>query len=230
MLADRVAVAVFNADLYRQQKEVAEVLQREMLVLPRELPGIRFGHAYRSASEGAHVGGDFYDLFPEDPSRVWMVIGDVSGHGIEAATTAALIRDVTRAFALEIGRPAEVMTMVNRAVVQRLNLQQYATMFVGVLDLRSGVLTYCSAGHPPGLIVRKGGGVAELDSRSLPVGAFPGTAYRAGTAHLGAGDSVFLYTDGVSEARDRDGTSSVKSGLWLLSARVAPPNYCPRRC
>ncbi len=200
LLADRVAVAIFNADLYRKQKEVAEALQSELLVLPFEIPGVRFGHVYRSASEGAHVGGDFYDLFA-DASRLWLVMGDVSGHGVQAATTAALIREVTRAFIVEVGKPAEIMQMVNRSVVQRLGFRHYATLFLGVLDLERGILTYCSAGHPPGLVIREDRTVTELTSRSLPVGAFPNTTYQATCLALGPGDCIFLYTDGVTEAR-----------------------------
>ena len=222
LLADRVAVAVFNADLYRRQKEVAEALQREMLVLPRELPGVRFGHVYRSASDGAHVGGDFYDLFPEDHSRVWMVMGDVSGHGIEAAMTAALIREVTRALALEVGRPEEVLQMVNRAVVTRLDFRHFATMFLGVLDLRTGRLTYCSAGHPPGLIIGKDRGISELASRGLPVGAFPDTVYSATTVSVDPGESIFLYTDGISEARDREGFFGVERLMEVLKGSHTP--------
>ena len=122
---------------------------------------------------------------PEDHSRVWMVMGDVSGHGIEAAMTAALIREVTRALALEVGRPEEVLQMVNRAVVTRLDFRHFATMFLGVLDLRTGRLTYCSAGHPPGLIIGKDRGISELASRGLPVGAFPDTVYSATTVSRG---------------------------------------------
>jgi hypothetical protein len=201
LLADRVSAGVFNADLYRQQKDVAEVLQREMLVLPAELSGLRFGHAYRSASDGAHVGGDFYDVFAEDSARAWMVMGDVSGHGIEAATAAVLIREVTRAFAFDIGKPDKVMEKVNRAVVQRLGFRHFATMFLGVIDLRTGELRYCSAGHPPGLILSREHTLIELVSRSLPVGAFARAAYATTITRLTPGDGLFLYTDGITEAR-----------------------------
>jgi PAS domain S-box-containing protein len=202
LLADRVAVAIFNADLYRQQKEVAEVLQREMLALPDELPGIRFGHAYRSASEGAHVGGDFYDVFSVDGhQQAWLVMADVSGHGIEAATTAALIREVTRAYVLETTEPSSVLEKVNSAVVQRLAFRLYATMFLGRLDLETGALRYCSAGHPPAFVVRADRQVGELISRSLPVGAFRDSRYSTAQVMMGTGELLALYTDGVTEAR-----------------------------
>jgi phosphoserine phosphatase RsbU/P len=201
LLADRVALAAFNADLYRQQKEVAEALQKEMLVLPDTLSGLRFKHAYRSASEGAHVGGDFYDVFSGEGSRAWLVMGDVSGHGIEAATTAALIREVTRAFAHEIGEPAKVLERVNKAVVTRLAFRHYATVFLGSLDLQTGRLDYCSAGHPPGFVIGTGGEVGELVSRSLPVGAFADVRYSTMSASVDPGQRLALFTDGVTEAR-----------------------------
>jgi hypothetical protein len=201
LLADRVAVALFNADLYSHQKEVAEVLQQEMLSLPSRLPGVEFGHVYRSASKGAHVGGDFYDVFSGEDARVWILIGDVSGHGVEAATTALLIREITRAFLPENGEPAQVLRKVNHAIVRRLAFRHYATMFLGALDVETGHLEYCSAGHPPGLIRRLDGTLLELTSRSLPIGAFADAVYKPARASLLGGETLLLYTDGVTEAR-----------------------------
>jgi hypothetical protein len=201
LLADRVAVALFNADLYGRQKEVAEVLQEEILSLPGRLPGIEFGHVYRSASKGAHVGGDFYDVLSGGDSCVWILIGDVSGHGIEAATTGLLIREITRAFLAETGGPAEVLRRVNDAIVRRLAFRQYATMFLGALDVETGCLEYCSAGHPPGVIRRHDGTLMELTSRSLPIGAFADSVYVPAHASLLGGEALLLYTDGLTEAR-----------------------------
>jgi GAF domain-containing protein len=201
LLADRVAVALSNADLYARQKEVAEILQTEMLALPALIPGLSFGHVYRSASQGAHVGGDFYDIFDDDDSRAWFLIGDVSGHGVRAATAALLIREVTRAFAVETRAPSDVLTHVNRAVVQRLGLRHYATLCLAVLDLTTRRLQYSSAGHPPGYVLRNDGTVAELVLPNLPIGAFREVTYYSEEISFGTGEILALYTDGVTEAR-----------------------------
>jgi PAS domain S-box-containing protein len=201
LVADRVSLALFNADLYTRQREVAQVLQQEMVAVPETIPGLRFGHAYRSATEGANVGGDFYDIFPVDDSRVWVVIGDVSGHGIEAATTASLIREITRALTLDDLEPAVVMRKLNRAVIHRLDFRHFATMFIGRLDRRTGDLDYCSAGHPPAYLLRDDGRVERLLFGNFPVGALLESGYEGHRITLGQGDKLVLYTDGVLEAR-----------------------------
>jgi len=201
LVADRISLAIFNADLYRRQREVAETLQQEMVAVPMTLPGIRFGHVYRSATEGANVGGDFYDIFPVGGSHVWAVIGDVSGHGIEAATAASLIREITRVLALEDLPPDVVAQRLNRAVVHRLGFRHFATMFLGRLDRESGALEYCSAGHPPAYLLRTSGEVVRFPVGNLPVGAFADAEYRGGRSTLRPGEKLVLYTDGVLEAR-----------------------------
>lgn len=201
LVADRISLAIFNADLYRRQREVAETLQQGMVAVPVTLPGIRFGHVYRSATEGANVGGDFYDIFPVGATHVWAVIGDVSGHGIEAATAASLIREITRVLALEDLPPDAVAQRLNRAVVHRLGFRHFATVFLGRLDRESGVLEYCSAGHPPAYLLRRSGEVVRLSIGNLPVGAFADAKYRGGSSTLLPGEKLVLYTDGVLEAR-----------------------------
>jgi PAS domain S-box-containing protein len=202
LVADRVSLALFNAELYQRQREVAEALQQEMVAVPETLPGIRFGHVYRSATEGANVGGDFYDIFAADDSRVWIVIGDVSGHGIEAATAATLVREISRALALEALQPAVVAQRLNRAVVHRLGYRHFATMFLGCLDTNTDDFDFCSAGHPPGYVLRNGAGIERLPTGNYPIGAFGDSDYLGHRTDLRPGDTLVLYTDGVLEARN----------------------------
>lgn len=202
LVADRVSLAIFNAELYMRQREVAEALQQEMVAVPETLPGIRFGHIYRSATEGANVGGDFYDIFAAEDSRVWVLIGDVSGHGIEAATTATLVREIGRALALEALQPAVVAERLNRAVVHRLGYRHFATMFLGCLDRTTDEFDFCSAGHPPAYVLRNGAEMERLPLGNYPVGAFRDSQYSGHRTDLRPGDRLVLYTDGVLEARN----------------------------
>lgn len=228
LVADRVSLAIFNAELYRRQREVAEALQQEMVAVPETLPGIRFGHIYRSATEGANVGGDFYDIFAADDSRVWVVIGDVSGHGIEAATAASLVREITRALALEALRPQVVAQKLNRAVVHRLGYRHFATMFLGCLDVTTDEFDFCSAGHPPAYVLRYGAGIERLPLGNHPVGAFLDSEYHGNRTDLKSGDRLVLYTDGVLEARNgRDFFGEDR--LAEVLSREDPPEAVPEQ-
>ena len=195
--------------------------------MPGRLSGVEFAHVYRSASRGAHVGGDFYDIFLGADSRVWMLIGDVSGHGVQAATTALLIREITRAYVLEGGDVPEILRRINTAMVRRLGFRQYATMFLGALDAQTGSLEYCSAGHPPGLVLRPEGEVAELGSRALPIGAFADSAYAATRIGLEPGETLVLFTDGLTEARRGDDFFG-EDRLKEIMRRQPAPAQLPR--
>ena len=110
--------------------------------------------------------------------------------------------------------PARMVRTLNRFLLGFSRLETFATMFVGVVDLDTLTLTYCSAGHPPALLVRSGGRVLELlDVQSGVVGAFEEMRYRDGRVALAAGDTLLLYTDGTTEARDPAGAFFGERGL-----------------
>jgi serine phosphatase RsbU (regulator of sigma subunit) len=133
---------------------------------------------------------------------VWVLIGDVSGHGIEAATAATLVREISRALALESLQPAVVAQRLNRAVVHRLGYRHFATMFLGCLDMNTHHFDFCSAGHPPGYVLRNGAAIERLPAGNYPVGAFRDSDYLGHRTDLRPGDTLVLYTDGVLEARN----------------------------
>ena len=201
-LGPSISLSLENARLYRAEQNIANTLQEALLSIPQRVGGIEFGHLYRSATEAAIVGGDFYDLFELEQGRVGTVIGDVSGKGIGAASLTALVRNTLRAYALEGHSPALVMAKTNDAVAGASSPKSpFITVFFGILDVETGHLTYCSAGHPPALIKRRTGKAELLVTNSPFIGAFVGLSYIDDEITLDKGDSLILYTDGVIEAR-----------------------------
>ena len=194
------ALAVENERLYRQQLDIAEHLQLALLNIPSEIGPLRLGHLYRSATEAARVGGDFYDVFELKDGKVVLLVGDVSGHGIQAARTATFVKDVVHAFAHQSVRPHEVVESTNTLLVEK-DLPGFVTLFLGILDTETGTLRYVSAGHPETFLRRTSGEPQLLGSGSSPLGIFPDASWKPGIVHLEPGDLLLLYTDGVLEAR-----------------------------
>jgi hypothetical protein len=189
-LADRVVV--------RDELEVARELQQELL--PQhgpQLPGWDFAFSYRTANT---IGGDYYDFIPLRDGRIAIVIGDASGHGIAAGLIMA-IANSTLKLALDLDpRPAAVAGLVNRALVRTGSTRDFMTLFVALLEPRTGEFEYVCAGHPFPLIRCADGSLEELGAGSLPLGMFEDVKLDVGRANVGLGDLVVLYSDGIPEA------------------------------
>jgi PAS domain S-box-containing protein len=193
-----------NSRLYHLQLDIAETLQSSLLNIPSVKGPLRLSHLYRSATEAARVGGDFYDVFQLKDENMAVLIGDVSGHGIQAARTATLVRDVVQAFAHQSLDPHTVLARVNSLLVDKA-LPGFVTAFFGLLDPRTGEFRYASAGHPSPYLRRSSGEIQTLGDGSLPVGVIPDITWDTDEAALQVGDTLLLYTDGVVEARrDRE--------------------------
>ncbi len=199
-LAASLSLALENLQLFHEQASLLERLQTAYFDIPKQFSQIEVGHEYRSATAGALVGGDFYDLLLAPDGRLVVVIGDVSGRGLEAARIATLTKDVFSVLALQGLGPAEVLTRANDVLVHR-GVPGFVTAFVGFLDLRTGELAYSSAGHPSPLIAQGSSVTALSVAASLPLGSLAGTRYRTDRAQLREGAVVILYTDGLTEAR-----------------------------
>ncbi len=194
------SVALENARLYRAQLNVAERLQQALLELPADVRGIDFAAHYAAARDEAAVGGDFYDVFEMGGDLVALVVGDVSGKGLDAAVLTALARNALRAHALEARDPADAFMKLNRLVYRFTPPEMYLTAFFGILDVKSGALTYSSAGHPPAIIVHPDG-PQLLECIDPILGATEHLEYEACATNLGKRDTLLLYTDGITEAR-----------------------------
>ena len=179
----------------------------------QKVEGISAQGIYSSATEAAFVGGDFYDLIRLPDRRACVIMGDVSGKGVEAASVSAAVRTALGAYSWEGLAPARMVELLNDFLLGFARVETFATLFVGIVDLAAGELTYCSAGHPPAVILRAATGeLMWLGVQSGVVGAFHDMRYRDGSVDLSAGDILLLYTDGTTEARARDGALLWRGG------------------
>jgi len=214
-LGTLLSLAFENAQLYSAQRQIADTLQTALLTPPREIPGLEFGYLYRSATAAASVGGDLYDLFELSEHCVGVLIGDVSGKGVEAATLAGLVKNTIRALTYENESPADVIAKANDIVFKATDSSIFVTLMLGILDTRTGKFVYCSAGHTRGIVKKRGGDVELLETQSPLTGAFSVVDFVNGETSIGKGDALVLYTDGVTESR-RDGELLGENGLVAL--------------
>jgi PAS domain S-box-containing protein len=202
-LAARAAVAVENARLYTERAQVAHTLQASLLPeqLPR-VPGWRTAADYRAGQVGAEVGGDFYDLFPVDGGAM-VILGDVTGKGVTAAALTSLVRHTAQTGAYFDPRPSAVLALVNRALRRRPQIAP-VTMLAGLL--RDGSLTLAAGGHPLPVLRRTGDPARKVGETGLLLGAVDAYAgVRDVTVPLAPGDTVLLYTDGVTDTPGQHG-------------------------
>jgi serine phosphatase RsbU (regulator of sigma subunit) len=202
-----------------QHRAVAEKLQRALQVTPGVFAGVDLAQVYQSASELAELGGDFYDVFRMSDGRIGVLIGDVSGKGLDAAAQAILMRTSLRPFTYYTDSPAEVLARMNTLLLD-MSTVGFVTAFFGILDPQSGELVYSLAGHPPALLVAHTG-LSLLDTASPVLGVFPDARFKETTAQLDGGETLVLYTDGLTEARrngDFFGESRLHERVRLLAA------------
>jgi len=200
-LGASVSLALENARLYSVEHNIAHTLQEALLTLPEHVEGIDLGYLYRSATESAEVGGDFFDIFELEHDRVGLVIGDVSGKGLEAATLTSLVKSAIKAYAYQGDSPATTFKKTSLLLSRTTPSAIFVTLFFAVLDRNSGGLQYCAAGHPPPIIKEKAGPVRLLSARSPVIGTAADFEYSDYSASLAPGDLLVLYTDGATEAR-----------------------------
>jgi len=222
-VAGQAALALENARLYQQQKRFADTMQRSLL--PRgypEIEGLQLGDVYESSAR-LDVGGDVYDFLRLDDGRLAVVLGDVTGHGIDAAADMAMAKFVFRSLAREHPEPADFLAAANQIVVGEVAANKFITMLYLTLDPATGAVACGCAGHPWPRLVSPAGSVSVLETSGLALGIDPGQSYDELRAELPAGGALVLYTDGVIEAR-RDGELYGEDRLdALLAARGGLP-------
>src|SRR3954471_8166400 len=206
-----VAGALILAAAYRNRRLRAQraalladvgALQAALLpVVPDRVGALRVSVAYRPA-EGLAAGGDFYDVFPlDDDGRVGLLVGDVSGHGRESLPAATFTRHMVRAY-LEAGlAPREALQVAGRVVDQQKRDDVSATLIAAVHAPTAGPLSYASAGHPPPIVLGPAAHEPMIVGSSPPLGVDSATGLRQTTLPLPAGSTVYLFTDGLFEAR-----------------------------
>ena len=204
--AARAGSAVENARLYRERSETAETLRRSLL--PARLPAAtrwRSATLYRAAAPEREIGGDFFDLI-ETEGGFTVVIGDVTGKGIEAAALTAMARHSLRASALLGLSPAASLALLNRLLFEQEEFS-LATAVVARVAIAAGeaAMTLASAGHPLPLRHRLGGAPVEAGTSGILLGLDATGAWPERTVHVATGDTLLFYTDGVTDTPGRRG-------------------------
>jgi PAS domain S-box-containing protein len=203
-LAQRVALAVDNAEQYRERAYVARMLQASLL--PRSLPtidGADLAAQYVAGGEGVEVGGDFYDVFDLAPGAWALVIGDVCGKGAEAAAVTALARYTLRALADPDVPPAATLQRLNAELLRQSVDQRFLSAVFGNLVLGDGGrarVALATGGHPGPIVLRRDGGAEALGLAGTLLGVESGIEPGEVVVELGPGDGLVLYTDGITEA------------------------------
>ena len=157
---------------------------------------------YASLTPAKEVGGDLFDFYFRD-EKLFFCIGDVSGKGVPASLFMAVTRSTFRTVSEHESMPDRIVTTMNRVIADMNKTHMFVTLFVGVLDLPTGRLYYCNAGHDAPLLVGAGVGMLSCDS-NIPVGFLPTWKYSLQEAHIFTGTTILLFTDGLTEAMDGD--------------------------
>ncbi len=221
-LGASLELAIENSRLFEDERRIADTLQESALVMPQQVEGVEFGHVYHSATEAARVGGDFYDLFPLEDGKIAAVIGDVSGKGIEAAALAAEVKTTLRAYCHSEKSPSAALALTNQMLNHRSARSQFVTVVLAIMDTNTHEVVYCNAGHPPPIYRRGRSANVLLTSGSPMIGAFSDIELGEASIMMERGDSLVLYTDGMTEARHIESREMFDSSR-LVEAVIA--NY-----
>ena len=195
-----------------QELEIATQVQARLF--PQTQPQLRTLEYAGVCVQARQVGGDYYDYIDLGQQRLGLVIGDISGKGIAAALLMANLQANLRSqCATAVDEPGRFLQSVNRLFCENSPEASFATLFFAEYDDRSRRLRYANCGHLPALLVRADGGCERLDSDRYRAGSFSGLGMRNGECELAEGDTLTLYTDGITESFNAD---AEEFGEWRL--------------
>ena len=180
---------------------------------------------YAKLVPAKEVGGDLYDFFIQD-ERLYFIIGDVSGKGVPASLVMAVACRLFRSIAAHYTAPEDIVSSLNDSIADGNDSNMFCTAFLGVLDLQTGVLSYCNAGHNAPYIIDDRGNVATIDvAPNLPMGLFGGFPYEGQQLRLAKGSMLYLFTDGVNEAENqsKEQYGDERLALLLKSGALCEP-------
>ncbi|MCE5190378.1 MAG: SpoIIE family protein phosphatase [Actinomycetia bacterium] len=204
--ATQAALAIDTANLFSREHHVATVLQES--IRPAQLAsieGIEAASVYVSAEGESEIGGDYYDLFVAPDGRVVLAIGDVCGKGVEAATKTSMVKYSIRGMIAAGASPSAVLTELNTALVSVGDPSSIVTLWLGMLDLTTGELSWANGGHPPAmLLLPSNGEIVRMGTTGALLGAIRLAEYGESQVVVEPGGTMLLYTDGVTEARNGD--------------------------
>jgi serine phosphatase RsbU (regulator of sigma subunit)/anti-sigma regulatory factor (Ser/Thr protein kinase) len=210
----------------RREHEIAETLQRSLLPdrMP-VIPGVAVAARYIPATADLHLGGDWYDVIQLRGGLIGLVIGDVAGHGLQAAAAMAQLRMAVRAYAVHDPAPVAVMNSLHRLVREQ-PMAEMVTLLYVLYDPDTGTIRFTNAGHPPPLLI-DGEHTRYLEGGlAPPLGVLAHQDYAEATQHLRSGATLLLYTDGLVEER----TLSIQDGLDRLLAEASSNGQVDALC
>jgi sigma-B regulation protein RsbU (phosphoserine phosphatase) len=213
----------------RIESELAIAARIQKSMLPSEVPTFGDGKnldLYAVMYPAKEVGGDFYDFGRVDEEHLYFAVGDVSGKGVPAALFMATSLSLLRTAALEGLPPDQVLTRLNRELSRENEACMFVTIFCGVLNVKTGRLTYARGGHDPAFLLTEDRGLVELNEAAAPLlGLAPDLVYPGADIELRSGDMLFAYTDGVTEATNVRGdlfsSNKLREELLHLRKRTA---------
>ncbi len=214
-VAAQISSALHSAEVYaktlaqeRVTRELALAAQMQTSLLPKTLPDVPGWQLAARLDPARETSGDFYDFIPFPDGRLGILVADAADKGMGAALYMTLSRTLIRTYAAEYDtRPDLVLSATNRRILMDTRAEMFVTVFYGILDPVAGRLAYCNAGHnPPFLLNAENRGPVQALSRTgLPLGVFEDTAWTQDAVQIAPGDVLLLYTDGITEAQDRQG-------------------------
>jgi sigma-B regulation protein RsbU (phosphoserine phosphatase) len=207
------------------RSDLSTAARIQQSILPQTFPpfpGRTEFDIYAQMVPAKEVGGDFYDFFFLDEDRLAFVIGDVSGKGVPAAIFMAVSRTLLKAVATQVVNPGETLRRINTMLIPEGNESMFVTIFYGVLNTRTGDMQFSYGGQPPPYIRRSDGTIEPITQEGgFLLGMLEGMEYDSHKIVLRPGDTVLLYTDGVTEAMDRDNqmfeTARLESSLRRMN-------------
>lgn len=205
-LQDAYAIIKKHSERMEQELSVGHDIQMSMLPLEfPAFPGRSEFSLHALLKPAREVGGDFYDFFFVDEDHICLVVGDVSGKGVPAALFMAVTKTMIKTQAADDPSPASIITRVNDELSADNPASMFVTLFLAIVNTRTGAFRYTNAGHNPPYVLRADGELACLDKRHGPIiGAVEGVAFREDSDNLAKSDLLLIYTDGVTEAMSPD--------------------------
>jgi serine phosphatase RsbU (regulator of sigma subunit)/anti-sigma regulatory factor (Ser/Thr protein kinase) len=211
--------AEYRSTTLRMRREEAISTQLQRALLPQQLPevpGIRIDASYRPAATGIDIGGDWYDVFVLGEDRIGISMGDVTGHGLLAASTMAIVRQSIQTAARYTEDAAAVFELVNRNIIDQSST--VVSAFFGILNTSTGYMQYAVAGHPPPITVRASGTIGMLAGSGLLLGVERSARYERFETQLEDGAALVLYTDGLIETYRGDFSRGVSLLIDAINA------------
>ena len=235
-LSDHITVALERGRLieaYIEKERLEEGLKLahdiQMSMLPKIFPPFperRDLDIFAAITPAKKVGGDFYDFFFLDEDRLCFAIGDVSGKGVPAALFMAVIKTLFKASAGRAENPGEILSTVNREICRDNDAQMFTTLFCGILDTRTGEIRYSNGGHNRPYHLSRAGVQQVPKTGGRVLGLLEETAFGGSRLVLAPGETLFLYTDGVTEALDPAGEFFSE---WRLESILSPIKFASAR-